>query len=186
MSVRGGVAERLRRRYGNPMATLNNLLPILTVATALGCGLMAGLFFAFSNFVMKALASLPPGKGIAAMQAVNVAILNPLFLALFLGTALTSLLILVWAMTHLRQPGSFYLLAGGAFYLLGCILVTMIFNVPLNDALVAAAPDNPDSVAVWRNYVSVWTTWNHVRTLATLAAAASLTIGLYQLRPPPP
>jgi uncharacterized membrane protein len=43
------------------------ILPI-TVLAAVGSGLMAGLLFAFSNFVMKALTRLPPEQGMAAMQ----------------------------------------------------------------------------------------------------------------------
>jgi len=48
-----------------------NLIFILTLVSALGCGLIAGVFFAFSAFVMKALARLPPAQGIAAMQSIN-------------------------------------------------------------------------------------------------------------------
>jgi hypothetical protein len=41
---------------------------------------MAGFFFAFSVCVMRALGQLPLEQGIASMQSINVAILNPLFL----------------------------------------------------------------------------------------------------------
>src|SRR3712207_3284782 len=101
-----------------------SLINTLVLAAALGSGLMAGLFFAFSNSVMKALASLPPEKGIAAMQAVNVAVLNPLFLSVFSGTALTGLGAAVYGMLHRHDPGSFSLIAGGALYLAGVFLVT--------------------------------------------------------------
>jgi uncharacterized membrane protein len=37
---------------------------LLILAAALGCGLMAGVFFAFSTFVMKALARLPVERGL--------------------------------------------------------------------------------------------------------------------------
>jgi uncharacterized membrane protein len=52
---------------------LDGLLFVLTLFAALGCGLVAGVFFAFSTFVMKALARLPAEQGIAAMQAINAA-----------------------------------------------------------------------------------------------------------------
>jgi hypothetical protein len=51
---------------------MNKVLAALTVVTALGCGLNAGVFFAFSSFVMKALARLQPAQGIAAMQSINL------------------------------------------------------------------------------------------------------------------
>ncbi len=62
---------------------MKSFFPI-TLCALLGCGLMAGLFFAFSVCVMKALAQLPPEKGIAAMQSINVTILNPVFFVVFL------------------------------------------------------------------------------------------------------
>ena len=42
----------------------DDLLIALTLVTALGCGLAAGIFFAFSTFVMKALARIPSAQGI--------------------------------------------------------------------------------------------------------------------------
>ena len=65
---------------------MNNLFYLLTFVAALS-GLVAGIFFAFSNFVMKALARVSPGQGIAAMQSINVVVLNRWFFAVFLGTA---------------------------------------------------------------------------------------------------
>jgi uncharacterized membrane protein len=74
------------------MATLDALLFVVTFCAALGCGLISGGFFAFSAFVMKALARLPPSAGVAAMQSINVAVINPVFMAAFLGTAAACIL----------------------------------------------------------------------------------------------
>ncbi|PTR10630.1 hypothetical protein C8R32_101160 [Nitrosospira sp. Nsp5] len=71
--------------------TLDELLFPLTFLAVLGCGLMAGLFFVFSNSVMKVLARLHPESGIAAMQSINIVIINPLFLTVFLGIPLYKL-----------------------------------------------------------------------------------------------
>jgi uncharacterized membrane protein len=65
----------------------DDLLFVLTLMTALGCGLIGGTFFAFSAFVMRALSYLPPAHGIAAMQSINVVVLNRWFLPPFCGTA---------------------------------------------------------------------------------------------------
>ena len=67
------------------------LVPLLTLLAALGSGLMAGLFFAFSSFVMAALAKLPPEQGISAMNSINVTILNATFGLAFFGTAVLCL-----------------------------------------------------------------------------------------------
>jgi uncharacterized membrane protein len=160
------------------MLTLDSLRFTMTLIAALGCGLIAGAFFAFSAFVMKALARLPHGEGIAAMQSINVVVLNPLFLGVFVGTAIVCVLGLIDSLVRWQTPGAAYVLAGSALYLVGTFLVTRVFNVPLNDALALSAPSDPSSAAIWASYVSSWTAWNHVRTAAALAAAASFSIAL--------
>lgn len=161
------------------MANVADLLFTLTLVTALGCGLMAGLFFAFSVAVMRALARLPPAEGIAAMQSINIAIINPLFLAVFLGTGAGCALVMIAALWRWHDPGSVYSLTGSALYLIGSLLVTMMFNVPRNEALAAVASADPDSAKLWAEYLAKWTAWNHVRAAASLAAAALLTIALH-------
>ena len=145
---------------------------------ALGCGLIAGVFFAFSAFVMKALGRLPPAQGIAAMQSINVAVINPWFMTAFLGTAAACGLLAVVSLATWRAWDSGWLLAGSLLYLLGAFLVTMVRNVPRNNALAAVDPASGVAAVVWSEYLAGWTAWNHVRTVSAFAAAASLTIAL--------
>jgi uncharacterized membrane protein len=156
----------------------DKLLFLLTLFAALGSGLIAGAFFAFSSFVMKALSRLPASEGMAAMQSINVVVLNPLFLGVFVGTAAACGVGLVFSFLHWNEPGVVYLLAGSLLYLIGTFLVTMVFNVPLNDALAAVAPSAAEAKELWAGYLDRWTVWNHVRTIAALAAAASFTNAL--------
>jgi uncharacterized membrane protein len=165
----------LRATAGNATLVQENLIG------ALGCGLIAGVFFAFSAFVMKALAALPPVLGVAAMQSINVAVINPWFLGAFLVTAATCILLTVLSVLRWHKPGAAYLLFGTALYLLGTVMVTILFNIPRNEALATVDPTSPDAANVWAEYISGWTTWNHVRTAAALAASGSLTIALYLL-----
>lgn len=153
---------------------------IAAVVAALGCGLMAGLFFAFSVAVMKALGRLPPAEGMAAMQSINATILNPLFFAAFFGTAAACALGMIASLLHWQNPGSGYLLAGGALYLAGDVLVTVLFNVPLNNRLARSASSDAGSDGVWAGYLARWTAWNHVRTAAALAACALLILALLE------
>jgi len=143
-----------------------------TFLAALGSGLMAGLFFVFSAFMMSALARLGAPQGIAAMQSVNVTILNPLFLTVFMGTALLSLITGIAAIWNWSAEGSGWLLAGSLLYLIGIIVVTMVFNVPLNDALASVDPASGEGAALWARYLDVWVKWNHVRTVAGVGALA--------------
>jgi len=128
-----------------------------TLVTALGCGLNAGVFFAFSGFVMKALARLHPAQGIAAMQAINVAAVAPAFMAALFGTAVACGASAVWALLAWDERFAPYLLVGSALYLVGTILPTISYHVPRNEALARVEPHGADAESRWRRYLSGWT-----------------------------
>lgn len=155
-----------------------HMLTLLPILVALGAGLVAGVFLAFSNFVMKALAQLPDEHGIAAMQRINVVVLNPLFLGIFVGTALLSGIAAVGAVVAWGTPRSMLLLAAGASYVVGCFGVTAAFNVPRNERLARMDAASPDAAAYWPVYVREWLFWNHVRTAASALAAAGAAAAL--------
>lgn len=155
------------------------LVSALILLSALGCGLVAGIFFAFSTFVMTALGRLPPEQGISAMQAINVAVLNPWFFVVFFGTAAACAILAVFVFLGWSGPGAIYLLAGSVLYLVGSILVTILVNVPLNNALAAVKPESAEGAKIWSRYLSSWSVWNHVRTTGSLAAMASFIIAIW-------
>jgi uncharacterized membrane protein len=144
----------------------------LTFLAAIGSGMMAGLFFIFSTTIMRALDKLPVPQGMAAMNSINVTIINPLFLTLFLGTAVLCVALIVLALAKWSSAPSAWLIAGGVIYLAGSIAVTMIFNVPLNNALESTALDSAEAAPMWSRYMAEWVPWNHVRTLACTASLA--------------
>ncbi len=160
------------------MAIVDPLLFALKLFAALGCGLIAGVFFAFSTFVMSALARRPPAQGIAAMQSINITVINPLFMTAFWGTAAACFFLVVSSLLKWNQPGAAYLLVGSLLYLVGTLGVTMAFNVPLNDALAKVEPGSMDGANLWASYLTNWTIWNHVRTAAALAAATAFIVAL--------
>ena len=154
------------------------VLSLAAFCTALGCALIAGSFFAFSTFVMKGLGTLPPSQAVRAMQALNVWAPTGLFLLALVGTAAACAGLTLQALLGWSQPGAPLRLAGGLAYLVGAFGVTMVANVPRNDALAALDPDSVSAVAAWTDYLSGWTSWNHVRTVAALLATALLILSL--------
>jgi uncharacterized membrane protein len=142
------------------------IVEVLRVAAAVGCGLVAGLLFAFSAGVMTALGRLPGEAGADAMRAVNTAVLNPLFLGVFTGSALACAALLV-AVAATGGPVLAAVAAG--VHLVGAAGVTAAVNVPMNDALAARTLD-------WASYRRRWTVWNHVRTAAATLATALLVL----------
>jgi uncharacterized membrane protein len=154
----------------------DHTLQALLIVAAVGAGLIGGLFFVFSNTIMRAFDKLPAGGAIASMQRINEVILNPLFFLAFFGTALICVALLVVYISRLGQPGAVLACSGALLYVLGSIVVTMVWNVPLNNKLAAIPASTSDLVAQWQAYRVPWTMWNHVRTVACLLAAAALAL----------
>lgn len=154
---------------------------VLTVVGAVASGLVAGVFIGFSTFVMKGLAALEPPRGIAAMQAINVAAVKPPFMAVFMGATGLSAVLAVVTLVVRPDEGAVELLVGCALFLFGCFGVTVAANVPRNETLAkvdAATAASEDGAAYWRTYVAEWTMWNHLRTAAATAATVCFILGL--------
>ncbi len=159
---------------------MNQLIPVVGTMALLGSALVGGIFFAFSSFIMKALAGVPAAEGIGAMQSINVVVINPSFLGAFFGTAVLSLVAGGLALAGWGHPSASFFLGGAISYLVGTFLVTVIGNVPLNDQLAAVSATDPGARKVWEHYLGRWTMWNHVRTAAAMAAALLYSLGLIQ------
>ena len=155
---------------------MSGLITVIIVASILGAGLVTGLLFAFSNFVMKALADLPSEKGMFAMQRINETIINPIFMVLFLGTPILCSVIVVNAGLKINEPGNLFLLVGALAYVIGPFGITMLFNVPLNNLLARA--DVSDSNDIWPMYQKKWQRWNHIRTYIGVISVVFMAIGL--------
>jgi uncharacterized membrane protein len=143
---------------------------VALVSAAVGSGVMAGVFFTFSNSIMSSLGKLPPQQGMDAMNHINVVIINPLFLLAFLGSGLLCLVLGGAAALQIGAPGSLLALVASVLYVAGCFGVTMLANVPLNNALAAMGSQAPGSAALWATYLTRWTLWNHVRAVACLGS----------------
>src|SRR3972149_1862389 len=144
------------------------LLFVSTVLAVLGCGLIAGAFFAFAAFVMTALGRLPMPTGIAAMQSIIAAIKGPLFLVVFFGTAALAALLGLAAPLRWSEPGAGYLLLGSLLFLNGPFGVTLMKNLPLNNKLAAVKPKSAEGARFWTEFRTVWGLWNHVRWIGSL------------------
>lgn len=156
-------------------------MTIFTIVLALlGATIIGGVFFAFSSFLMNALARVPSSEGIAVMQSINIVVLNRSFLGLFFGTALVSLLLAGLAIKNWGVPSSAWLLAGAALYLVGTFLVTVLGNVPLNKQLANLSAVDPSSVMIWERYLDEWTLLNTVRATSAMLAGLLFIVGLLQ------
>ena len=153
-------------------------LNLLTLAAVLGAGLIAGTFFAFSSFIMRSLSARPPHEAMAAMQAINVKVLNASFLGTFFGTGVLSLVLAGIALTGDARANDAWLLVGAGLYVVGTVGVTIACNVPRNETLARADPVAPDAEATWVHYGRTWTRWNTVRTLCALLATSAFAMAM--------
>ncbi|GAA3958326.1 DUF1772 domain-containing protein [Streptomyces marokkonensis] len=151
---------------------------VLMVLGVLGTGLTAGVFCAFSTFVVRGLAALPPAQGVAAMNAVNTAAVRPAFMLVFLGTSLLAAVIAVVTFVRWPEGAAVELLLGSALFLCGSFGVTAAANVPRNSALLRLEPGSAEAAARWSSYVREWTAWNHVRTAASAASSVAYVLAL--------
>lgn len=146
---------------------------VLLFFASTGTGVMAGLFFVFSNTVMPALRRIEPQAGLRAMKSINSVILNPIFLGLFLGLiALT----VYFVVSYLWRGGGFLPFLASLIYLMGVVGVTTAYNVPLNHALAAISDDDQATAAFRDSYLKDWSFWNHVRSLSCIATFVLLLI----------
>lgn len=154
---------------------------ILTVIAAIANAAAAGMMYVFSTFVMRGLDGVGPVQAITAMRGINtVANASRAFLLAYFGAAVLAAALGVVAAFQLHQPGSWYSLIGGVLGVLAAV-ITMAFNVPLNNHLDGVDPAGlsvADAAREWQAYLSTWTVWNHVRTATAFAAAALMLIGL--------
>ena len=160
---------------------LDHMLFAITLLTALGSGLIAGTYFAFSAFLLKALRDTPPKTGITAMQSIIAAIKAPIFLAVFFGTAALASVLGLAAPFAWHEPQAKWLLLGALLYLNGPIGVTLMRNLPLNNSLSQVRTDSPEGAAFWKEFLSEWTTWNNVRMVMGLAATACFIVALVRM-----
>ena len=154
---------------------------ILTSVAAIASAAAAGIMYVFSTFVMRGLNRTGPVNAMTAMRGINVeANSNAPFLLAYLGAALLAASVGVVAVIQMRQQGSGWLLAGAIFGVLAAI-ITIGFNVPLNNHLDTVDPATvsvADAAREWQAYFSAWTAWNHARTVTAIIASALMLIGL--------
>lgn len=159
---------------------------ILLQVSILAYALVAGVFLAFSDFIMRSLALTGGVGGVEAMQVINREVFRWVFMALFLGMAGVSVLIAGYSWVALSGPAATLIGVAALVYLVGCFGVTVAFNVPMNEALAGMDLRSEVTQDYWvQSYVPRWTFWNSVRTGAATLSAALLLFGLFWMKQSP-
>lgn len=156
--------------------TFANLLLVLSGTLT---GLIAGLCYAFNVAVIPALRSLSAKEHIIAMQAINLRIINPVFMLSFLGP---TVLLPLTAFLHRDKTQFPILLAAAALHIIGVNGVTMAGNVPLNNRLVQtnvgslSETEAEQERQAFHGVGASWMRLHNIRTLAAITATALIFI----------
>ncbi len=147
------------------------MIEILIFAAVIANGLTAGIFFTFSTFVMQALARLDSRQGIAAMQMINVNVINPVVFLPFLGGTVISVGALVTAYFQSAELSMGLMFLATLLNVFG-LMITGAGNVPLNESLAKVTPQSEEAGSLWKKYLIRWTRLNHYRTICYLVSCA--------------
>lgn len=157
---------------------MSSFATTLTAICALGAAMAAGTFFDFSTFAIRGLRRLPPSQGAAAMQEINREAPSPLFMTVLFGTGVAFTALGAYAALDLERDGAPLQLVASALYLVGVVVLTVVYHVPRNNRLDRVDPNSAAGKAYWATYLREWVRMNHVRTIAPLAASALLAVAL--------
>ncbi|MCB1349655.1 MAG: DUF1772 domain-containing protein [Maritimibacter sp.] len=161
---------------------MSTTFTLLSQFTIIAYALVAGVFLAFSDFIMRSLANTGGAGGVETMQVINREVFRWIFMALFLGLAPVSLLVAGYGLVHLPTPAGPLMALAGIVYVLGCFGVTIVFNVPMNEALAKMDAGTGTARDYWTGiYLPRWTFWNSVRAGASALSAVLLLVALTRL-----
>jgi uncharacterized membrane protein len=146
------------------------------LAAVITAGLMAGVFGLYAHTIMRGLKKTDDRTFVAAFQAMDRAIINPLFMLAFFGALLFSWLAVVLYLRGDDHSVVPWVVVAAALYLL-VVIITVAVHLPLNDSIKAAGdPDQIADLAAVRAkfHETRWMAWNIVRAVASTAAFACL------------
>ncbi|HAE93297.1 MULTISPECIES: DUF1772 domain-containing protein [Hyphomonas] len=147
------------------------LFAYICLAVGLAAALVGGVFQSFSDFVMAGLVRAAPSGGIESMQQINRTVFRSVFLATLLGLVPVMLVMSLLAWQTQDGAAKTMIFTGSAIYIVTVLGVTMFGNVPMNERLDRLPHRDQDAANYWKTYGVVWTRWNHVRTLGSIASA---------------
>jgi uncharacterized membrane protein len=151
----------------------------MTIFTIVGVGVIAGIFFVFSAFIMQVLDDRPPTEAVTTMQAMNHRMENHgLFLTLFTATSLTAVVLAVYALVSMEGQARIWLIVGGVTYAVGGFLITAAYHIPRNEKMNEMDANAADVGTRWSDYLSEWLPAHHIRTVLAIVALFSFAMAL--------
>lgn len=145
---------------------------IVCQVSVIACAMVSGVFLTFSDFVMRSLDGAKTAAGVEVTQVINREVFRSVFMFLLLGMSALSPFLVGYAYFCVAGSAAALIMTGGAVYFVGVFVVSLVFNVPMNNRLAAKDYASPEAATYWTNtYMPQWTFWNYVRAVASAASA---------------
>lgn len=160
-------------------------LYVFSLLSLLSSGAIFGFFYVWVCSTMWGLDVADPALAIGAMQAMNASVRNAVFAPAFFGTPFVLIATAMLAWFCRMKAASLLFAIAGLLYLSGGMILTMIVNVPMNEALAAVAiPQNAaEAQRIWKDYSGQWQFWNTVRTIVSGVTLALIGVAILILNP---
>ncbi len=144
----------------------------LGVATVLA-GLFGGFFLTYSASVQLGLAQVDDLTYVRTFQAINATIRNPAFAVMFFGCV--PAIAIAWATNRRADRRTALALATGGVLCAAVVVITFVFNVPLNNELATwVDPTAAQASRARADFETVWNRWNLARTILSVAGAVAV------------
>ena len=165
---------------------MNRLLLPMSMLSLLSIGAIFGFFYAWVCSTMWGLDAIDPRLSIPAMQAMNASVRNPVFFPAFFLTPVILVTTAFIAARCQRKRSASLFAASAALYIAGALLITIMVNVPMNEAFAQVIVPTVRSVAleIWQAYSAPWQFWNTLRTVASGLALLLTGFSLFFLNRP--
>lgn len=147
------------------------ILVYACLVLGLSSALVGGVFQSFSDFVMAGLNRAAPAGGIESMQQLNRTVFRSVFIATFLILVPVSVGFAIYTWFALSGVPQRLIIFAAIIYLPLVFLVTAFGNVPMNEKLDKMDHMSADAADYWQTYGRVWTRWNTLRTIGSIATA---------------
>jgi len=139
-------------------------------------GIMAGIFFTWSNAVKPGIGKLSDIEYLRALQAMNRVILNKAFIGIFIGAVIAVTLVPI-AHFKLFPDNIFWLfIITLATYWIGVFGVTVLGNVPLNELLDEINLESITLEEIKALRTSIEVKWNNLNLIRSISSGITFVL----------
>lgn len=149
---------------------------IILALAILFTGLMAGIFFTWSNAVKPGIGKLSDLEYLRSLKSMNRVILNNTFKIIFSGAIITTALLPIFYFNLYPNNIFWVFISTFIIYWVGAFGVTIFGNIPLNELLDKTSLANVSLEELKTLRTSIELKWNNFNLIRSISSAVSFTL----------